>query len=66
MKKKWGTKKYRRISRQKLIDIILCEAVELHPKKNIFEIDTTGKTQKRSRASVLEIVKKKFQPIKTI
>lgn len=64
LKKKWGTEKIQENIEAELLDIILCEATEVHPKKNIFEIDTTGKTPADVARSVIEIVKKKFRPIK--
>jgi adenylate kinase len=64
VKKKWGPEKIQENLEAELLDIILCEAVDVHPKSNIFEIDTTGKTPADITRSVLEIVKKKFRPIK--
>ena len=64
LKKKWGAEKIQENIEAELLDIILCEAVELHPTKNIFEIDTTGKNPAGVVRSILEIVKKKFRPIK--
>jgi adenylate kinase len=64
LKKKWGTEKIQENLEAELLDIILCEAVEAHPKNTIFEIDTTEKTPAAVTKSVLEMVKKKFRPIK--
>ncbi len=65
MKKKWNNQKIQENIDAEIIDVILCEAVEQHPKKNIFEIDTTKKTIEEVTASILKIAKKNFQPTKT-
>jgi len=63
-KKKWNTKKIKENVDAETIDVILCEAVEHHSKKNIFEIDTTKKTIEEVAAIIINIVKKNFQPTK--
>ncbi len=63
-RKKWNPKKIRENLEAELLDIILCEAVDVHPKRNIFEIDTTRKTPASVTRSVLEIVENNFKPIK--
>jgi len=64
LKKKWSHEKIQENIEAEILDIILCEAVETHPKKNIFEIDTTRKTPEGVARLVLEIVTKKFRPTK--
>jgi len=64
LEKKWKPKKIQENLEAELLDIVLCEAVEAHPAKNIFEIDTTRKTPIGVTRSVLEIIKKNFRPIK--
>ena len=63
-KKKWNTKKIKENVDAETIDVILCETVEHHSKKNIFEIDTTKKTIEEVAAIIINIVKKNFQPTK--
>jgi len=63
VKKKWGPEKIHENLEAELLDIILCEAVALHPKRNIFEIDTTKRTPAGVTRCVLVIVKNKFRPI---
>lgn len=63
-KKKWSIKKIKENVDAETIDIILCEAVEYHPKENIFEIDTTKKTIQDVATIIIDMVKKKFQPTK--
>jgi adenylate kinase len=64
MKKKWSTKKIMENVEAEIIDVILCEAVEQHSAKNIFEVDTTRKAIEEVAASIMEIVKKNFQQTK--
>lgn len=63
-KKKWNTNKIKENVDAETIDVILCEAVEHHSMKNIFEIDTTKKTIEEVAAIIINIAKKKFQPTK--
>ena len=63
-KKGWKTKKIKENIEAETLDIILCEAVGLHQKKNIFEIDTTNKTSEDVAALIHTIVKKNFEPTK--
>jgi adenylate kinase len=64
VKKRWRREKIKENLEAELLDIILCEAVDVHPRRNIFEIDTTRKTPVGVVRSVLEIVKNNFKPIK--
>ena len=63
-KKKWSIKKIKENVDAETIDVILCEAVELHSKENIFEIDTTQKTIEEITAIIIDIVKRNFKPTK--
>jgi adenylate kinase len=64
LKKKWAEKKIKENVDAEIIDVILCEAAEHHLVKNIFEIDTTKKTAGSVAKAIMELVDKKFQPIK--
>jgi adenylate kinase len=64
-KKKWSTKKIKENVDAETIDIILCETIEQHSKKNVFEIDTTNKTIQEIAKIIIDIVKKNFRPTKT-
>jgi len=44
-----------------ILDIILCETIDLHSEKNIFEIDTTEDSVKDVAKSVMEITKSGFR-----
>jgi len=63
-KKGWKTKKIKENIEAETLDIILCEAVELHQKKNIFEIDTTNNTSQEVASIIHTFVKKDFEPTK--
>jgi adenylate kinase len=65
LKKKWNNQKILENLDAEIIDVILCEAVELHPRENIFEIDTTKTDIKEVAASIMRLSKKNFQPTKT-
>lgn len=61
--KKWSAQKVMENVDAEALDIILCEAVENHPLKNIFEIDTTKRTITEVALSVREIVNTNFDRI---
>ncbi len=63
-KKGWNAKKIKENLEAELLDIILCEAVEIHPKNNIFEIDTTSKSIDAVASSIIEIINNKFKNMK--
>ena len=62
--KKWDDKKIKENIDAESLDVILCESVDFHLRKNIFEIDTTDKTVDRVVSSILEIAENKFKPMK--
>ena len=62
--KGWREEKIKENLEAEILDVILCEAVDLHLKNNIFEIDTTRKKIKEVVLSVVEIVKSNFEPTK--
>jgi adenylate kinase len=63
-KKGWKVEKIKENLEAEMLDIILCEAVEYHPKKNIFEIDITEMTINEVTSSIIEIIDNKFRNIK--
>ena len=63
-KKGWNKGKIKENIEAETIDVILCETVDIHPEKNIFEIDTTNKNIKSVLSSIIEIIKSNFKPIK--
>jgi adenylate kinase len=65
LKKRWSVQKRKENIEAEILDVILCEAVERHPVKDIFEIDTTKKTVEEIATIVRGLVKKNFQPTQT-
>jgi len=63
-KKKWNDKKIKENADAESLDIVLCESIDVHPKKNIFEVDTTERTVDQVVSCILEIVENKFKPMK--
>ena len=63
-KKGWSKNKINENVEAELLDVILCEAVEIHSAKNIFEIDTTAKSRESVVSSIIEIVQNKFKHMK--
>ena len=62
--KEWKKEKVNENVEAEMLDIILCETVDIHPEKNIFEIDTTGESAKDVARSVMEITKNGFRHMK--
>ncbi len=63
-KKGWNKVKINENIEAEIIDVILCEAVDLHHENNIFEIDTTDKNIRTVLLSIIEIIKSNFIPTK--
>ena len=63
-KKGWKKIKINENIEAEIIDIILCETVEIHSEDNIFEIDTTNKIARSVLSSIIEIIKSNFKPTK--
>jgi adenylate kinase len=63
-KKGWKEEKIKENLEAEILDIILCEALDIHPKKNIFEIDITGKSVDSVASSIVELIKDKFKDLK--
>lgn len=62
LRKKWSDQKVMENVDAEALDVILCEAVENHLTKNIFEIDTSDRSIKEVALSVREIVNTNFEP----
>jgi len=62
--KGWNQVKIKENVEAETIDVILCEAVEIHSAENIFEIDTTNKQVENVASAVIGIVKNNFEPMK--
>jgi len=63
-KKGWKEAKIKENLEAEILDIILCEAVDIHVEKNIFEMDVTGKTIDNISLSIIKLIKDKFKNTK--
>jgi adenylate kinase len=59
--KKWVEKKIKENLEAEVLDVILCESLEIHSKRNVFEIDTTGLSIDAVASSVIEIIDNDFR-----
>jgi adenylate kinase len=62
--KGWKKEKIRENIEAEILDIILCEAVDKHSDKNIFEIDVTGKSIEFIASSIVELINSEFKNMK--
>ena len=60
----WNKEKINENIESEILDIILCEAVEIQKSENIFEIDTTDKTINDVVSIIKDLLKKEFKNIK--
>lgn len=63
-KKGWNNSKINENIEAEILDIILCETIEIHSEDSIFEIDTSDKNINSVFLSILEIFKSNFLQIK--
>lgn len=61
-KKKWSVKKIKENVEAEILDVILCEAVELHHVDDIFEIDTTQKSITEVALAIELMIQRNFEP----
>jgi len=64
VKRKWKKDKIRENIEAEILDVILCEGVDIHTEKNCFEIDGTKRSINDIVNCILEIVDNKFKDIK--
>jgi len=64
-KKGWKPVKIKENVDAEILDIILCEAMEIHPAEKLFEIDTTQKTIMEIATIIVHLAKNNFRPTKT-
>jgi adenylate kinase len=62
--KGWSDEKVKENLEAEILDVILVEAVDIHPAGNIFEIDTTGKSSEEVMSSFNEIINNTFKHMK--
>jgi adenylate kinase len=60
-KRRWKKKKINENVEAEILDVILCEAIDLHSEKNIFEIDVTDKPLDVAAYLVIKLIKDKFK-----
>jgi adenylate kinase len=60
----WKKEKINENVEAEFLDIVLCEAAEIHPLKEIIEIDTTDKSISNVTKLIIELTKNKFKNIK--
>jgi len=61
LKKGWNKEKINENLEAEILDIILCETVEIHKKNSIFEIDVSDKSIKEISEKIIEIIKNRFK-----
>ena len=62
--KGWKEEKIKENIQAEILDVILCETVDVHPREDVFEIDTTGKSVEVVASSVMEIINNDFKHMK--
>jgi len=62
--KRWKKSKVKENIEAEILDIILCEAVDVHPEKNVFEIDTTNLDKNSVSELIMEIINNNFEHMK--
>jgi adenylate kinase len=60
----WSQEKIKENIQAEILDIILCESVDLHDSNNLIEIDSTNKSIEDVSSTILKLAKEKFQNIK--
>jgi adenylate kinase len=63
-KKGWNNQKIEENVEAEILDIILCETLDIHAKNNIFEINVSGKPLDEIVSSIFEIINNKFKNLK--
>ena len=63
--KGWKKEKIKENIEAEILDIILCETVDIHPNKKIFEIDTTNKSIIDVALLIKEIIQSGFRDVKS-
>jgi adenylate kinase len=59
--KKWDIIKIRENIEAEILDIILCESIEIFSEENVFEIDTTRLSIDEVASSIMEIINNNFR-----
>lgn len=59
--KGWNEKKIKENLEAEILDVILCEVVDSYSEKDIFEVDTTGKSIEDVGKDIIELVENDFK-----
>ena len=59
-KKGWNIEKIRENLEAEIIDVVLCEAVDIHGESNVFEMNTTDVSPERITGDILELFSNGF------
>jgi adenylate kinase len=62
--KQWNSKKIKENVESEILDIILCEATEIHQSTHLLEINTTKKTSQQVGKIILGLIENNFSNIK--
>ena len=62
--KGWNQQKIKENIEAEILDIILCESMEIHQKDNIFEIDVSSKSSDDVASSIIEVIDNEFKIMK--
>ena len=60
-KKRWNEKKIKENLESEILDIVLCESVEIHLKDNISELNVTNKSVDEIVSIIIDLVKDRFK-----
>ena len=60
-KKRWNEKKIKENLESEILDIVLCESVEIHSKDNIAELNVTNKSVDEIVSIIIDLVKDGFK-----
>jgi adenylate kinase len=62
--KNWNKEKIKENIEAEILDVVLTEALEIHGKNKLFEIDSTEKSPKELSQNIIELIDKKFDDAK--
>jgi adenylate kinase len=63
-RRNWTKEKIKENVEAEILDIILCESLDLHPKNNVFEIDVSNLSIQDAADIIINLIKEGFKNIK--
>ena len=63
-KRGWSEQKIKENLESEILDIILCESLEIHKKSNLFELDISEKSIDEASSEIIKIIKDGFKEMK--